>query len=129
MASDHANTHSRQALAWLEARAVLADVFLRPRFHGANHCGDLLFFFQRTMNKPNEAKDVKKEQPEPDKLPEGNTPPPNPPKKTLRDVMADCVSALSLGPEDLASSVAYYERNKTNPEPPDGPGCGRGVPE
>jgi hypothetical protein len=77
------------------------------------------------MNKPNEPKDVKKEQPEPDRLP-AKAPIP---KKTLRDVMADCVSALSLGPEDLAAARECYRIKKTTPEPPDEPNGGRGVPE
>ncbi len=38
---------------------------------------------------------------------------PEHPHKTLRETMADCVSALSLGPEDLESVRAAFARKKT----------------
>ena len=57
---------------------------------------------------------------EPDKLPDG--PPAKPlnetPRRTLREVMADCVSALSLGPEEIDAAEAYYASIKNPKETP-----------
>lgn len=51
------------------------------------------------------------------------------PHKTLREVMADCVSALSLGPEDLASVEECIARKKTAQENAERRDSNRGVPE
>jgi len=50
-----------------------------------------------------------------DGLPASQSTPPQPPKKTLKSVMAGCVSSLSLGPEDLASTREYFAQAKKAP--------------
>jgi len=57
---------------------------------------------------------------EPDKLPDGLPAKPlhEAPRRTLREVMADCVSALSLGPEEIDAAEACYASIKNPKEPP-----------
>jgi hypothetical protein len=92
------------------------------------------------MSKPNDRNDQEEIDAQPRELKEqervesgplleDNTPSPECPHKTLREVMADCVSALSLGPEDLDSVRATFARKKTAQKDAERRDGNRGEPE